>query len=149
MKNFNWGTGIFISLAVFIVAMMSMISYILSLDFYMVSNDTYEKGINYQETIDGRKRSSELNNPVLILFDDPTEALKIIFPTEISSQAPTGNIQLYRPNDSSQDKYYSLSIDENGLQTIPVSKLSKGKWILTLQWNVDTLSYIEEKTIIL
>lgn len=147
MKKFNWGTGIFLAVTLFVIATLSVVSYLISLDFYLVSKDHYEQGVEYQETIDGQQRVRNLENPVLVLFDEPTVSIKIIFPQELRSDSLSGSVTFYRPNDSELDRKYKLQIDEDGRQTIPVSDFEKGRWKLTLEWKQDSLVYIEEKNI--
>lgn len=146
-EKFNWGTGIFLAVTLFIIATLSVVSYMISLDFYLVSNDHYEEGVRYQETIDGQQRFKNLDNPVLVLFDEPTVSIKITFPKKLRSDSLSGSITFYRPNNSDLDRKYKLQIDENGRQTIPVADFEKGRWKLTLEWKQDSLLYIDEKNI--
>lgn len=147
MKKLNWGTGIFLAVTLFVIATLSVVSYLISLDFYLVSNDHYEQGVEYQETIDGQQRVQNLENPVLVLFDEPNISIKITFPKELRSDSLSGSITFYRPNNSELDRKYKLQINENGQQTIPVSDFEKGRWKLTLEWKQDSLIYIDEKNI--
>lgn len=147
MKKFNWGNGIFLVVVLFVIATLSVVSYLISLDFYLVSNDHYEQAVEYQETIDGQQRVKNLKNPVLVLFDEPTLSIKITFPNELISDSLSGDITFYRPNNSDLDHKYKLQLDENGRQIIPVSDLEKGRWKLTLEWKQDSLIYIDEKNI--
>ncbi|MBD3616407.1 MAG: FixH family protein [Gracilimonas sp.] len=147
MKKFNWGTGIFLAVTLFVIATLSVVSYLISLDFYLVSNDHYEQGVEYQETIDGQQRVKNLDNPVLVLFDEPSVSIKITFPKELRSDSLSGSVTFYRPNDSELDRKFKLQIDEDGRQTIPVSDFEKGRWKLTLEWKQDSLVYINEKNI--
>lgn len=147
MKKFNWGTGIFLAVTLFIIATLSVVSYMISLDFYLVSNNHYEEGVEYQETIDSQQRVKNLKNPVLVLFDEPTVSIKITFPKELRSDSLSGSVTFYRPNDSELDRKFKLQIDEDGRQTIPVSDFEKGRWKLTLEWKQDSLIYIDEKNI--
>lgn len=147
MKKFNWGTGIVLAVTIFIVATLSVVSYMISLDFYLVSNDHYEEGVEYQQTIDKKQRAENLKNPVVVLFDEPTVSIKLIFPKEMISDSLSGNVTFYRPNNPELDKRYRLNLDQEGLQTIPVNEFEKGRWKLTVEWQSDSLSYIEEKNI--
>lgn len=147
MKKFNWGTGIFLAVTLFVIGTLSVVSYLISLDFYLVSSDHYEEGVKYQETIDGQLRSENLENPVLVLFDEPTVSIKITFPKELRSDSLSGSVTFYRPNDSALDRTFKIQIDEDGRQTIPVSEFEKGRWKLTLEWKQDSLTYIDEKNI--
>lgn len=147
MKKFNWGTGIVLAVTLFIIATLSVVSYIISLDFYLVSNNHYEEGVEYQQTIDNKNRAENLENPVVVLFDEGSTSIKLIFPQEILSDSLTGHVTFYRPNNPDLDKKYKLSLDTEGLQTIPVGDFEKGRWKLTVEWNADSLTYLEEKNI--
>lgn len=149
MKKFNWGTGVMLAVVVFVITTLSVVSYLISLDFYLVSNDHYEEGVEYQETIDSRQRAANLENQVLILFDEPTVSIKVLFPEEIYRDSLAGSITFYRPNDSSLDKKFKLQLNEEGRQIIPVQEFEKGRWKLTVEWQSDSLTYIEEKNILI
>ncbi|MFP8487726.1 FixH family protein [Gracilimonas sp. Q87] len=146
-EKFNWGSGITIAIVVFVLATLSTVSYLISLDFYLVSENHYEEGVQYQETIDGIQRAKNLDTPVLILFDEPTVSIKIIFPQPLITDSLSGHVTFYRPNDSEQDQRFKLQLDEDGRQSIPVSDLEDGRWKLTLEWKSDSLTYIDEKNI--
>lgn len=148
MKKFNWGSGIALAVTVFVIGTLSIVSYMISLDFFLVTNEHYEEGVEYQQTIDQRKRSSELKDPVVIIFDEKLEALRIVFPTEFVGKAQ-GDIKLYRPNNPKMDAKLPLSVNANGTQLISTSDLEKGKWILKIEWNANEENYLEEKTIII
>ncbi|MEQ9309949.1 MAG: FixH family protein [Balneolaceae bacterium] len=149
MKKFDWGKGIFIVITLFIIGTLSMVSYLISLDFYMVNNNHYEEGVEYQQTIDSKKRASQLVNPVVILFDEERIALKILFPDELLEKANEGTINLYRPNDSSKDRTLAIQFDAGNTHVIPMERMDKGKWILTINWKMENLEYQEEKVIII
>lgn len=147
MKKFNWGSGIVLAVTLFIIATLSVVSYIISLDYYLVSSNHYEEGVEYQQTIDNKNRAQNLDNPVVVLFDEGSTSIKLIFPQEILSDSLSGSVTFYRPNDPDLDKKYNLSLNTEGLQTIPVIDFEKGRWKLTVEWEADSLTYIEEKNI--
>lgn len=147
MKKFNWGSGIVLAVTLFIIATLSVVSYIISLDYYLVSSNHYEEGVEYQQTIDNKNRAQNLDNPVVVLFDEGSTSIKLIFPQEILSDSLSGSVTFYRPNDPDLDKKYNLSLNKEGLQTIPVIDFEKGRWKLTVEWEADSLTYIEEKNI--
>lgn len=147
MKKFNWGNGIFLAVTIFIIATLSVVSYLISLDFYLVSNNHYEEGVKYQETIDNKTRAQNLENPVVVLFDESTTSIKIIFPNDIKRNSLSGNVTFYRPNNPELDRKYKLDLNMEGLQTISVGEFEKGRWRLSVEWKSDSLSYLEEKNI--
>jgi hypothetical protein len=147
MKKFNWGTGILLAVTLFVIATLSVASYLISLDFYLVSNDHYQQGVEYQQTIDKKQRAKNLENPVVVLFDEPTVSIKLMFPKEILTDSLSGTVTFYRPNNPELDKRYKLNLDQEGRQSIPVGEFEKGRWKLTVEWQSDSLLYIEEKNI--
>lgn len=149
MKPLNWGNGISIAIVVFVIATLSVVSYLISLDFYLVNNNHYEEAVEFQGTIDSRERTKALEEPVTILFDEERVALKLVFPESIMSRADSGAVTLYRPNNSSKDLTIRLQFDAGSTQIIPMDRLDKGKWILKLSWTMDSLEYMDQKTVII
>jgi hypothetical protein len=148
MKNFNWGKGIALAITVFVITTLSVVSYMISLDFFLVTNNHYEEAVDYQETIDKRLRADNLKNPVIVFFDEEIEALRIMFPDDLIGNTQ-GNIKLYRPNDPSLDTSIPLRINANGTQLITTSTMKKGKWMLSIEWEIDNIQYLEEKMILI
>jgi nitrogen fixation protein FixH len=149
MKSFNWGKGISLAIAIFVIATLSVVSYIISLDFYLVNNNHYEEGVNYQQTIDSRERTEALEQPVVVLYDEARIAVKVVFPVEVVENAQEGTIHLYRPNDANQDMNLSIEFDAGSTHVIPMERMEKGKWVLTINWTMNDLDYITEKVIII
>lgn len=149
MKSFDWGKGITLAITVFVIATLSVVSYIISLDFYLVNNNHYEEGVNYQQTIDSRERTEALDQPVVVLYDEARVAVKVVFPDEIVEIAQEGTIHLYRPNDSNLDMNLPIEFEGGSTHVIPMERMEKGKWILTINWTMNDLDYITEKVIII
>ena len=149
MKSFNWGNGITLAIAIFVIATLSVVSYIISLDFYLVNNNHYEEGVNYQQTIDSRERTEALEQPVIVLYDEARVAVKVVFPDDVIENAQEGTIHLYRPNDSALDMNLPIEFEGGSTHVIPMERMEKGKWILTINWTMNDLDYITEKVIII
>jgi len=145
----NWGKGITISITVFVVATLSVVSYLISLDFYLVNQDHYEQGVHYQDVIDSKDRAAQLPEQVMILFDESRTALKIVFPEAVHTYAENGIIGLYRPNNPDIDKEISILFEAGSTHIIPTEGLDKGKWSLELSWEINGEHYLIEKDIIL
>ena len=145
----DWGKGLFIIITLFIIGTLSVVSYLISLDFYLVNNNHYEEGVEYQQTIDSKKRARQLEEPVLILFDEERMALKVMFPDEVMERATEGTINLYRPNDSTLDRNLRIEFEAGNTHVIPMAWMDKGKWVLTINWKMDSLEYQEKKVIII
>ncbi len=148
MKKLDWGKGLFLAITVFVIGTLSVVSYLISLDFFLVTNEHYEEGVEYQQTIDQKLRAENLENPVLVVFDEEIQALRIVFPNDFVGKAQ-GDIKLYRPNNPEMDTKLPLNVNATGTQLISTAEMEKGKWVLSIEWEIDELSYLEEKTIVI
>ena len=57
--KFNWGTGIFMFLALFLLASAAFIIFAVRQDVNLVHKDYYEKGVDYTEQMNVNSRSTE------------------------------------------------------------------------------------------
>lgn len=148
-SGFNWGKGITLVIVLFIIATLSVVAFIISLDYHMVTDNHYEKAENYQEHIDRVEQAGALEEPVEIKYMGQEQLLQIRFPDSLSAGEPRGTIELYRPNDASKDQKITLQLDGNGIQNISGHNLLKGKWIVKVTWSTGPKSYYHQKSIFL
>lgn len=148
-SGFNWGKGITLVIVLFIIATLTVVAFIISLDYHMVTDNHYEKAENYQEHIDRVEQAGALEEPVEINYMGQEQLLQIRFPESLSDSEPRGTIELYRPNDASKDQKITLQLDGNGTQNIPGHNLLKGKWIVKVTWSTGPKSYYHQKSIFL
>lgn len=146
MKKISWGTGIVISLIVFVIFSLTKTFYLMNQEVDLVTDDYYKKGLEYQKQIESEQRSIQLSNEIMINSDG--KYLTIIFPEYINGKIVNGEILLYRPSDSSLDLRIPLSL-ENQKQIIPVSSLKKGLWRIKINWNYNNVSYYKESALTL
>ena len=77
--KFNWGTGIFITIVIFLIGMMSLVIISSMQPLNLVSPDYYPKGIEYQKHIDKITRTKALDMSVQI--EQNIGFVSIEFPT--------------------------------------------------------------------
>ncbi len=145
--KFNWGTGIFIVILIFLgtIALRIYLSY--RQDLNLISEDYYPKEILFQETINKKKNLNELDEKVDIIINK--ENIVITFPTFFSQKTMNGEIWLYRPSDSKLDLHIPLKADAGLQQKIPVENLLHGKWVVIIDMECDSVSYYLQKDIFL
>lgn len=148
MKSMNWGKGLFLVITLFVIGTLSVVSYLISLDFFLVTNNHYEEGVDYQETINSKNRAEALEDPILVVFNEESESFNIVFPETLIGNVQ-GTVNLYRPSDSSKDQRIPLRVNTTGKQEIPAGNLDKGKWVLKIEWEKDGLTYLNEKTLVI
>lgn len=143
----SWGTGIVITIIVFMVITMSTVVYLMNQDVDLVTDDYYEKEIKYQQQIDKMERTSKLAEKPYIKQDGKT--ITVVFPSTLLNEELTGEIHLYRPSDSKKDILIPLRLDETGIQIIPAAALDNGLWTVKVQWNIGELDYTIEERVLL
>ena len=147
--SWDWGKGLTVAILLFITATLSVVGYIISLDYHMVTENHYEKAVNYQEHIDRVEQAENMSHPVEIELFPGEQVLRLQFPDTISFENLNGTIELYRPSDSSLDQKMDLALDKNGVQKINSHQLAKGKWLVKVSWSSEGKSYYKQESIFL
>jgi hypothetical protein len=143
--KFNWGTGIFIVLALFIIAIIVFYIYITNLDIHLVEDKYYEKELAYQTRIDRLNNTSQLPGKIIV-FNEPG-FISIKFPPIEPGNHPEGSVWFYRPSDPDKDFTLPLHLNDSLQQSFDVSKLAKGKWMIKLDWNMGGKDYYFEESV--
>lgn len=147
--SWDWGKGLTLAIVLFIISTLSVVAFVVSLDYYMVTENHYEKAENYQEHIDRVEQASAMNQPLEIKLMPGDRAVRLQFPNSLALENLEGTVELYRPNDSSLDQEFDLTLDQNGIQEISSRNLARGKWLVKVSWSSEGKSYFKEESIFL
>ncbi len=144
--KFNWGTGIFIFLVVFVLSMMGLV-YITSIhEVNLVTQEYYPKGVKYQDQIDKEKHTSALVQELEVMQEG--NIINITFPNIYNGDSTVndiqGNIQLYFPVSYRYDKKYKISVDANNIHSIPTDSVMVGRCIIKVDWTANGIDYYQE-----
>lgn len=142
--KWNWGTGIFIFLVLFLAACTAFIIFAMRQDVNLVHKDYYEKGVNYTEQMNTNARSKQYYSSVQTQLQN--EYLRVDFEQSLAAKIDSGNVLLYRPSNSNQDIILPLSLTDNSI-FISKSNLVSGRYILKLNWFSDGLKYEIDKPV--
>ena len=136
--KFNWGTGIFIFLILFVAGGVGFVIFTLQYDVNLVHKDYYEKGVDYSEQMRMDTRSTAFKNAIQVNSDDKYLVVKI--EESLASKIDSGNVLLFRPSDSKRD--ISISVKKKS-SNISFSKtdLIKGRYILKFSWYSEGIEY--------
>lgn len=145
--NFSWGTGLTIVILLFIGSTLAVVGFLFSLDYEMVTENHYQKAERYQQHINRVEHARALNDPVQITWIQKEQKVTIHFPPALENSRLKGTIELYRPNNAAMDRQIELSLDEGGSQHIPANQLSKGKWLIKVNWTLGDKRYYKQKPI--
>jgi hypothetical protein len=143
--KFNWGTGIFIVIIVFILAVAGFMIYVSTLDINLVEDNYYDKELVYQDRIDRINNTAALTWKIGIKQDQGRLILQ--FPSQEPPIAPEGTLLLYRPSDPGKDITIPLQLNDSARQIIDIARIDRGKWVIKLDWKTNGKSYYFEKEV--
>jgi hypothetical protein len=145
--KFNWGTGIVITIILFLILSFAMIFHFMNQKVDLVTDNYYEKTLVYQNNIDEAERSKEFDKQIKLEYSD--KILKFFFPDSIVKAMNDGEVYFYRPSNSNMDFKTPLQVDQNGELVFDASKIEKGYWKVQMKWLMNDVSYSIERTVML
>jgi len=141
----NWGTGIFITIVVFLIGMITLVIISSMQPLNLVVDDYYPKAIDYQSQIERIKRTNALDEN--IQFDQDNDFIYVKFPKMDSN--PKGTILVFFPRDNHLDKQYEIQLDDSLTQKIEKKGMLRGRCVIKVNWAVDSLEYYTEQNFML
>ncbi|MDR7370632.1 FixH family protein [Flavobacterium aquidurense] len=143
----NWGTGIVIAFGLFM-------SFILYFVFEVQSNSKYDNDLvveeyykydsHFQEEMARIQNAHDLQQKPIIAFNK--EGVKVSFPASFESDKIKGNVLLYRPSNKKFDFNTKIAVVNSNL-LIPKSKLIKGRWDVSMEWQYEGKKYLTKEVI--
>ncbi len=106
--KFNWGTGILISIILFVSAGIGFIIFAFQYDVNLVHEEYYKKGVNYNQEMLKAQRSAKFENSIYI--ENNSDKISIIFPDNFSNGIANGEVLFFRPSDRFKDYKIDLNI---------------------------------------
>jgi hypothetical protein len=146
MKNkpfLNWGWGIAIVYGLFLILVIGSAIFTANLDYFLVSDNYYQEGIDFQDQIEKKLRTSHLLESVNWQYDSNSQNVIFKYPQNLSS----GKIVFYRPSNSNFDKYVKIENDDNNQQVINIRNWQKGFWKIKVDWQTNDEMYYNEGSI--
>lgn len=141
-KEWKWPLGIFIGYSIFAISTLAFVAFTFTQSRDLVVEDYYAQTLVFDEHKERVILAENLPNPLEINVNN--DRLVMQFPVDQIAPGITGNIHLYRPSDASLDKNVNVSVDENGMQYIPVDELKRGVWRVKVNWISENLEYYKE-----
>lgn len=140
--KWNWGTGIFIFIVAFLMACIAFVIYAQSQRWSMVEDDYYPKTLRHEEKMVKMRNANGLSERLQVKFDN--QFLTVQFPADFKGKTIDGSIHIYRPSDETLDVMMPIAADTSQRVTIPMSKLSRGKYIVKVDWTSEGVAYYKE-----
>ena len=142
MIKWNWGTGIFIVIVLFLGACAAFFIYANNIHWSLVEEDYYPKELRHEEVLVKMRNVQKLSEPVLITVS--SRDLIIRFPSDFRGTALKGTLTMYRPSDDSKDRTMALNVDSSLSMVVPLAQFTRGKYVLKADWTSAQTGYFKE-----
>ena len=139
----NWGWGIAVFYGGFLILAIGSAIYTSTLDYFLVSDNYYQEGIDYQQQIEKVQRTAAVGQNVQWTYNPVSQTVQFRYPENVSS----GKIVFYRPSDSNLDRYVKIEKDAANSQSINVLYWQKGFWKIKVDWEMNGEEYYNEGSI--
>ena len=143
--KFNWGHGIFIGYAFFVVYILYFVYTSFSHDVDLVADDYYAQEVAFQDRID--QTTNGLKWESAIDLKKAEQGVKLSFSQDALADFNEGTIYFFRPSDVNMDITLPITLDQNGEFTIPYQLLNDGRYEAQLSWKGDDEEYFIKRTI--
>jgi hypothetical protein len=140
--KFDWGTGIFLFIALFLLANAFVIYKSFQQKNDLVVEEYYSQGLEYQKQIDRFAKANALSGRIII--SENAQGLVITYPNDLKGKKIKGEVVFFRPSDEKADFHDSIRFDTAMIQRIPVEKFIKGKYVAKFFWKMDGKEYAHE-----
>ncbi len=146
--KWNWGKGIVLAFALFIVFILSFVFRIQSDPAYdneLVVKEYYKSDSRYSEEIAKMQNAANLDQKPKI--DTKDGGVIITFPESIADNIK-GKVSFYRPSAGKLDFEIPILLSGNTM-LIPKTTLAGGRWEISLTWDYQEKTYLIKKQVYL
>ena len=143
----NWGWKLTIVMGLFMVGVLAVVIYTMTLDVNLVADDYYQQELAYEEQITRMKNTESLADKPSMEKSKDGKLLILSFPDELNPGE--GEIVLYRPSDFNKDRRFKLALDDSKQQGFVAETLQQGLWRAKLTWEAGNKSYYQEFVIVM
>jgi len=141
----SWRLFVILPIVVFALIMTLMVVISMTRKVDLVTDNYYEQELKYQQQIDLKKNSVDLNNLIKTQAEGNSVILYSDDPGTLSGKS--GEIIFYRPSDAAMDFKVVFKADPNGKQIITHPALQKGLWKIRLNLSEDGINYAVDKSV--
>lgn len=138
--KFTWGHGIMVALGCFMIFIMSLIFFSGDMG-EMVTEDYYEKTINYQDDIDAVNRANSLT--VKPQITQQANGFMIHFSEAVQS----GEVLFLRSENSKKDIVKPLKLNAKNEMLIHSVDLIRGEYEVSLRWKKNNQNYLVKERV--
>ena len=140
----NWGWKITVFMGAFIAFIMTMVFMAFGNKIDLVSEDYYQKELDFQEMIDAKHNAKSIEQEVSVKQTE--NGLELVFPESFNEKITEGEITFFRPDNSALDQKKVLSL-ANHKQLVPYEGFKPGFYSVFIDFKVNGKAYHIEKSL--
>lgn len=144
--KFHWGTGIAIVYGTFMLLMITFVIKSKQIDHSLVTENYYEQDLAYQSHLDKVNNAQALPEDLRITGGVNAD-LEFQFPSEM--QAISGEIWLYRANNTALDMKIPITTQADNSMRVPTRDLIAGRWRVKVDWQGSGKAFFTEQEILI
>ena len=141
----NWGTGIAITLTVFVLFILSLVYGTSIANFDLVAPDYYDQEIEYQSIIDAKDRANLFETVLITNVIDKEVELHLL--DDELKNATEWNIILKRPNNGVLDRQFNPNPSKEYWKSSGAN-LTAGRYLMQVSWQLNGKLHLLEKVCI-
>lgn len=144
--KFNpWPAGIVGVFILFFIGMAAAVTIACTHREHLVSENYYEQELKFQGKIESAARAEK--SGARISHEVSGGKVLIQLPIAQLTQNFSGKIELYRPSAPDLDQQVALQPASDGTQSLDVSRLVAGPWVVRVNWTAAGENYFLEQKI--
>ncbi|MDF7818787.1 FixH family protein [Runella sp. MFBS21] len=136
----SWGKGIWAFYGLFVAMILTMVGMSVVQKIDLVTDSYYEEELRFQGKIDKIKQAQKLTIPLTWEVTDHNILVK--YPKNLNNIS--GHINFYCPSDNRKDFKLPIQIDAQSSQSIPLEKISAGRYQIQFDWQAAGTQYWNE-----
>jgi hypothetical protein len=144
--RFHWGKGVLCVIVLFVLGVAAMVFTAFTNRVDLVSDDYYQRGVQYEEHLTVLRRSEAMADSVVI--EACPGGIEIRFSRGVTRRLSEGRIVLYRPSNRRLDRILSVALDSAGHQRVPMLPRDAGMWRVQLSWVAESLDFTKEAAVV-
>lgn len=149
MNKFNWGWGILLTCAAFILFISSLVYRASMEKIEFVTENYYDKELKFQEQINQLQNAEELSDKIKLSQNTDEKVIAISYPSSIDWKSVSGIITFFKPDNADLDFNLNVKCDENHLQQVNAAYMKRGWWNVKISWaSAGTPYYFEQKILV-
>lgn len=138
----SWGWKITILYGSFVAMMVTLVIMSARQDIPMVTEDYYEKDLQYETHMVRVANSRNLEQDVTVVYNQKTQQVTVTFPNEITDFS--GEILCFRPSQEGLDFTLPIENLKEKTLTFRTSEMMPGRWKVKIDWEGDSEIYYKE-----